>query len=290
MNIAALSGRAGRNILLIAAVLFFGIPLVWLLLAPTKTYSELLSTAPLSFGNLQNVGDAWEHIVAYKGGIIFRWIGNSVIYTVLGSILPVLFAVPAGYGLAKFRFRGRSTILFTTLVMMIVPSAALILPLYLELSALRLTNTMWAVILPSVFYPFGVYLIYLFAANSIPDSIIEAARIDGASELRILLGIFVPLARPAIVMVFFFAFVGAWNSFFLPYIMLTGSDLANLQVGLSILVVDTGALTGINFGVNDIHAPEIALASIVSVLPILLIFIFAQRHLVAGQTAAAEKG
>jgi len=155
---------------------------------------------------------------------------------------------------------------------------------------MHLTNTIWSVILPSLFYPFGVYLIYMFAANTIPDSIIEAARLDGASEIRILLSIFLPLARPAIVMVFFFAFVGAWNSFFLPYIMLTGFDLANLQTGLAFMVTDTGALTGINFGVNDVKAPEIALASIVSVLPILVIFIFAQKYLVAGQTTAAEKG
>lgn len=290
MNVAALSGKAGRNLVLLAAVIFFGTPLVWLLLAPTKTYADLLSSAPLSFGSFGNVVDAWNHIVEYKGGIIFRWIGNSLVYTVLGSALPVLLAIPAGYGLAIFRFRGRNTVLFLTLIMMIVPSAALILPLYLELSAMHLTNTIWSVILPSLFYPFGVYLIYMFAANTIPDSIIEAARLDGASEIRILLSIFLPLARPAIVMVFFFAFVGAWNSFFLPYIMLTGFDLANLQTGLAFMVTDTGALTGINFGVNNVKAPEIALASIVSVLPILVIFIFAQKYLVAGQTTAAEKG
>jgi multiple sugar transport system permease protein len=198
--------------------------------------------------------------------------------------------VPAGYALAKFRFAGRALLLFLTLVMMIVPSAALILPLYLEMSALQLTGTAWSVILPLAFYPFGVYIIFLFAATSMPDSIIEAARMDGCGEWVIFWRIFTPLARPAIVMVAFFAFVASWNAFFLPYIMLSDQDMATMQTGLQLLVANTGAVTGANFTGLPIKAPEVALAAIFSILPILLIFAFAQRHLVAGQTVAAEKG
>lgn len=288
--IAAAGGRFGRYAVLIAAVLFFGTPLVWLLLAPTKTYEQLLDLPPLAFGSFENVATAWANVVQYSDGIIFRWIGNSFLYTILGAGLATVLAVPAGYGLAKFRFPGRTAVLFATLLTMIIPGAALILPLYLELSALRITNTMWAVILPSTFFPFGVYLIYLFAANTIPDSIIEAARIDGASEGRILRSIFLPLARPAVVMVAFFAVVGAWNNFFLPFIMLTSRDLATLQSGLQIMASNTGALTGVNYTVFNIRAPEIALSALVSVLPILAIFLFAQKYLVAGQVTAAEKG
>jgi multiple sugar transport system permease protein len=209
---------------------------------------------------------------------------------VASVVLALIACVPAGYGLAKYRFHGRTTILFLTLITMVVPSAALILPLYLEMSTVGLTNTPWSVILPLAFYPFGVYLVYLFAATSVPDSIFEAARLDGASEWRAFFTVFLPLARPAIVMVAFFAFVNSWNAFFLPYIMNTDPQLANLQTGLQLLVRNTNALGGANFTGIPISEPEVALAAVISVAPILFIFLFAQRHLVAGQTAGAEKG
>lgn len=285
-----LASAGGRNIFLIAVVIFFGTPLLWLLLAPSKTRTSLASQAPLSFGNFENIGDAWNHLFSYTGGIMGTWILNSVFYTVTSVAIALIACVPAGYGLAKFRFRGRNVVLFLTLLTMVVPQAALILPLYLEMSSFGLTNTPWSVILPLSFYPFGVYLVYLFATTTIPDSIIEAARIDGASEWRTMFSIFLPLARPAIVMVGFFAFVTSWNSFFLPYIMLTDPGLANLQTGLQLLVNNTGALGGANFTKIPIQQPEVALAALVSITPILLIFLFAQRFLVAGQTIGAEKG
>ncbi len=145
-------------------------------------------------------------------------------------------SVPAGYALAKFRFRGSGVVLFATLLTMIVPAAALILPLYLEMSAVGLTNTPWSVILPLTFHPFGVYLIYLFAKTSIPDSIIEAARIDGCSELGIMMRIFVPLAWSVIAMVAFFTFVSSWNSFFLPFIMLMRCVRARSRRGKLLIV------------------------------------------------------
>jgi multiple sugar transport system permease protein len=287
--IARIAGSTGRNLLLVGALVFFGVPLVWLL-APSKTNNELTSHAPLSFGSLSNYGLAIRHLLKFDNGILLRWIANSVLYTGSGVLIALVLTIPAGYALAKFEFFGRGVLLFMTLLLMIVPSAALILPLYLEMSAVNLTNTIWAVILPSSFYPFGVYLIYLYANNSIPDSVLEAARIDGASEFRILTRIFLPLARPAVVLVAFLCFASAWNSFFLPYIMLTSADLDNLQTGLQLLVTSTNALGGANFTGIPIKAPEAALASLLAVLPILVLFLFAQKYLIGGQTAAAEKG
>jgi len=288
--VSRLAGAAGRNVLLAAVVLFFGLPMVWLLLAPGKDPAELVATSPLSFGSGEGYLEAGRHLIDYSNGIIGRWFVNSVVYSLASVVIGLATAVPAGYALATFRFPGRSALLFLTLVMMIVPPAALILPLYLEMSALRLTNTPWSVILPLAFYPFGVYIIFLFTATTMPESIIEAARLDGCGEWGIFRRIFLPLARPAVVMVAFFAFVASWNAFFLPYIMLSSQELATMQTGLQLLVANTGAVTGANFTGLPIKGPEVALAAIVSVLPILLIFAFAQRHLVAGQTAAAEKG
>lgn len=280
----------GRNLLFIMAILYFGVPIIWLMFAPTKTNNELQFLSPLAFGNFEQVAIAAENLFGYEDGIIWTWAANSLWYTLLSLVISLAVTVPAGYALAKFKFPGSRAILFITLLTMIVPSAALILPLYLEMSAFRLTNTPWAVILPHTFYPFGVYLIYLYAKTSIPDSIIEAARIDGCSEFGILMKIFVPLALPAIAMVAFFNFVASWNSFFLPFIMLNNQEYATLQTGLQILVSSTGAIGGGNQSIIPVKAPEVALAAIISILPILMVFLFAQRHLVAGQTAGAEKG
>jgi len=282
--------RGARNLLFVLAILFFGVPIVWLLLAPTKTTNQLQYLPPLAFGSFDQVGITAGNLFGYNNGMIWLWAWNSVWYTATSLVIALLVSVPAGYALAKLPFRGSTTVLFLTLLTMIVPSAALILPLYLEMSSVGLINTPWAVILPLTFHPFGVYLIYLFAKTTMPDSIIEAARIDGCSEFAIMWRIFIPVAWPAIAMVTFFVFVGAWNAFFLPFIMLNSDTLATLQLGLQLLVSSTGAIGGGGQSNIPIHAPEVALAALVSVLPILCVFLFAQRYLVAGQTAGAEKG
>jgi multiple sugar transport system permease protein len=288
--ITNVTGRLSRNLFLALAIVFFGTPIVWLLLAPSKDAVGLNEAPPLSFGSIGHYADAAVHLFSFQGGIVWVWLGNSVWYTAVSVAIALLTAVPTGFALAKFSFAGRKVILFATLLTMVVPAAALILPLYLEMSAVHLTNTPWSVILPLGFYPFGVYLVYLFAKASIPDSIVEAARLDGCSEPGILLRIFVPLARPAIIMVAFFAISDAWTSFFLPYIMLTTPTTATLQTGLQLLASGTGAIRGSGVVYTDIKAPEVALAALISILPILLVFLFAQRYLVAGQTAGAEKG
>jgi multiple sugar transport system permease protein len=287
---AHLAGRLGRNLLYLVAILYFGVPILWLLLAPTKANNALTFRPPLSFGSIEQIRIAAANLFGYENGIIWRWAWNSLWYTTLSMVVAVVVAIPAGYALAKFRFPGSRVVLFVTLLTMIVPGAALILPLYLEMSTLNLINSPWAVILPHCFFPFGVYLIYLFARTSMPDSIIEAARIDGCTEWGILLRMFVPLALPAIAMVAFFNFVGSWNSFFLPFIMLNSQDLATLQLGVQILVSTTGAIGGGNQSIIPVQAPELALAAIVSVLPILAVFLFAQRYLIAGNMAGSEKG
>ncbi|MDQ1608393.1 MAG: multiple sugar transport system permease protein [Microbacteriaceae bacterium] len=287
---AGMTSSAGRNILFIATIAFFATPIVWLLLAPTKSTNQLSYLNPLAFGSLSQLGTTANNLLSYQNGIIWAWFFNSVWYTLVSVSIALVASIPAGYALAKFRFRGNTVILFVTLLTMIVPAAALILPLYLEMSAVGMVNTPWSVILPGTFYPFGVYMIYLFAKNAIPDSIIEAARLDGASEFGILMRIFVPLARPAIIMIAFFAIVGSWNSFFLPFIMLTSANLQTLQTGLQALVSATGALGGGNLSNIAIHAPEVAFATLLSILPILLVFLFAQKYLAAGQAAGAEKG
>ena len=287
-----LGGRIGRNTLLVATVIVFGAPLLWLLLATTKTPAEITGGAPLSFGSFAQLGAAWSHLLDYQDGIILTWLRNSTVYAVASVAIALGTALPAGYALAKYRFPGRRVVLFLTLITMLVPSAALILPLYLEFSTLNLLNTPWAVILPLGFFPFGVYLVYLYAVSNIPDSLIEASRLDGCSDWGTFVRVFLPLARPVLALVGFFAFVGCWNNYFLPYIMITRTDLLTAQTGLNLLASTTPGLFGPG-GFNDqvqIFQGELALATLINILPILAVFLFAQRYLVGGQLMAAEKG
>lgn len=289
----ALRSRLGRlviSLIMLAAALFFGIPVLWLVLAPTKTSEQINHDFPFSIGNPANIIQAWQNLYQFRDGEIMHWIWNSVYYSTASVALAVVLCVTAGYGLAKFAFVGREAVLLITLISMIVPGAALILPLYVEMAALKLVGTAAAVILPAGYFPFGVYLAYMFFHASIPNTLIEAARIDGASEARIFFSIALPLARPLIGLLGFFSFVGVWSNFMLPYLMLNDNKDFPLPVGLTVLPL-FDAVTGMptSFSTLPIHEPEAALAGLVTILPILLVFLFAQRLLVSGQLTGAEK-
>jgi multiple sugar transport system permease protein len=174
---------------------------------------------------------------------------------------------------------------------MILPPAALVLPLYLEMSKAGLTGTVWSVILPLSFYPFGVYLAYLHFQANLPDSLLDAARVDGAGELRLFFSVALPLARPAIALIAFFSFVRTWTDFLLPFVMLSDDRTYTLQLGLMSLLQSTGAVNA-SSGFTDlnIHQPEAALAGLVACAPTLVAFVFAQRFLRTGLLAGAEKG
>jgi multiple sugar transport system permease protein len=287
--IAALSGRLARIAFLLAVAVFFAVPLLWLLLAPTKTDAQLASRPPLAFGSLRQLGYAWHNLMSYNNGEILLWLGNSVLYAGAGVILAVAVAIPAGYALAMYRFPARRLILVLTLIAMILPAAAMVLPIYRELAVLNLPNTRWAVILPAAFFPFGVYLSYLHFSTALPRELVEAARIDGASDLRIFRSVGVPLARPAIALVTFFAFVGSWNNYFLPYVMLVDDRLYNLQVGIGTLLSSAPVINTSNQSNLPIHRPEAALAALLSVLPIGLFFLAFQRLIGRGLLAGAVK-
>jgi multiple sugar transport system permease protein len=290
-------GRASRVasilvVVLIMALLlvFFVLPVIWLLLAPTKTAGELLDLSPLSFGAFSNVGLAWSHLVSFENGILFVWLKNSAIYSGGSLILTLLTSIPAGYALALTRFRGRKILLTITLLVMIMPSASLVLPLFLELNLFGLIGTVWSIILPFSFFPFGVYLVYIYFATSLPSEMLEAARIDGASEWQLFTRIALPLARPVVALVAFFSFVGNWNNFFLPYLVLPSSDQFPIQVGLNQLLSSTPSFNPLAGKGLNIQSPELALSIIIAILPVLVVFLFSQRALVSGMLAGSTKG
>ena len=284
------SSAVGTVVLLVSAAAFV-IPVIWLLLAPTHSRAGLTAGSSLSFGSVHDLRQAWVNLMSYQDGQVLRWLLNSVGYSAGAVLLALIMAAPAGYALAMYDFPGRRAVLNATLLTMIIPQAALILPLYLEMVQFGLIGTVWSVILPSAFFPFGVYLSYLYYNDSVPRSLLEAARTDGASELRIFWSLGLPLGRPALGLIGFFCFVQAWNQYFLPFVMFSSDNLYNLQLGLQTLISSTGAVNP-SYGATTlpIYQPEAALAAILTVAPTLVVFVVAQRYLRAGQVVGAVKG
>src|SRR5579871_409240 len=252
---------AGVAVLLFFTVFFF-VPIIWLFLAPTKTDGQLLTQSPFAFGSFGTLGSTFHRIVTYSGDSLLIWLKNSAIYSFGGTALAVAAAIPAGYGLALTQFIGRRALLSITLVVMIMPATALVLPLFLEINKLGLYGTIWALILPFGFFPFGVYLAYIYFSSAIPKDLLAAARIDGATEWGVFRFIAVPLARPIVGLVGFFAFVASWNNFFLPFVMTYDNSQYSAQVGLQQLVSQGISAPGAG-------QPEFAMAVIITVLPVL---------------------
>jgi len=267
------------------------VPLIWLLLAPSKDDDQLTNGAPLSFGTFGRIALSWKHLADYNDGVIFTWMLNSVYYTAIPLIITVAVALLAAYALATMRFPGRKAILTLTLLAMVIPATAVVLPLFLEINAFHLTNTAASVILPASFFPFGVYLAFIYFATSLPKELLEAARIDGCSEFRVFLKIALPLARPLIALLTFFSFVANWSNYFLPYVMLSEESKYNLPVGLGSLIAGTPALNPSAGGsVLSITYPEAALAGLIVVIPVAIIFMLFQRFLVRGILSGSSKG
>jgi multiple sugar transport system permease protein len=260
--------RALSLVALVAAALFFAVPLIWLILAPTKSPSQMSTRAPLGFGSFGQLGRTWDTLYAFDRGVLILWIRNSVIYCAAGALISVGVGLPAGYGLAVTHFIGRKTLLTVTLVTMLVPTNALVLPLFLEMHDVHLLGTPFGVILPFSFFPFGVYLAYLYFESTLPNEVLGAARIDGCSEWLTFRYIALPLATPVVGLMVLFNVVANWSNFFLPFVMLQGRDQFPVALGLQVL--------------QSIAPPELALALLVSCAPVMLVFLLGQRSLTSG--------
>lgn len=282
-------GRVLVVLLLITFALFFIVPIIWLLLAPTKTDRQLLLDHPFTIGEIATLLDNWQSLIAFQNGLVWTWLSNSAVYCFTALALTLIVSIPAGYALAFTEFPGRKTLLALTLVVMLVPGTALVLPIFLELSAMRLIGSPLAVILPFSFFPFGVYLTYIFFSTAISRDLLDAARIDGAGEFQIFARIAMPLATPVIALVGFFSFTSNWNNYFLPYVTVPGRK-APIQVGIAELLSNVGLFNPTNAASTTISLSTLALATLLAVAPVLIVFLFAQRFLVAGLTAGATKG
>ncbi|WP_345800871.1 carbohydrate ABC transporter permease [Microbacterium sp. AZCO] len=269
-------------------LLFFIVPMVWLVLAPTKTPRQLLLDNPFSFGAFGTLASNWRELMEFQNGIVWVWLGNAALYSGAALILTLVVSIPAGYALALVEFRFRRLLLVATLIVMLIPNTALVLPIFLELSALKLVGTPLSVILPFSFFPFGVYLTYIYFSTAVSRDLLNAARIDGAGEFRVFAQVAMPLATPVIALVGFFNLVGNWNNYFLPFVMVPGRK-APIQVGLAELLSNVPLFNPTTAGSVTIDLPVLAMATILSVAPVLIIFLFSQRFLVSGMTAGGTK-
>ncbi|MGN7970756.1 carbohydrate ABC transporter permease [Microbacterium sp. 22296] len=263
-----LVSRTSAMLVMAVFTVYFLLPLWWLLVASSKSTGDILTTNPLWFADMRLFSNIGE-LFAYRDGIFLRWLGNSLLYAGLGGAVATLLAAMAGYALAKYRFPGRELVFDVVLGGVLVPATALALPLFLIFSQVQLTNTFWAVFLPSLVSPFGVYLARIFAASSVPDELLEASRLDGAGEIRTFFTVSLRLMSPALVTMFLFQFVAIWNNFFLPLIMLRSEELFPVVFGLY----------GWNNQLNQI--PElrglVLIGALLSVIPLIVIFLLLQR-------------
>jgi multiple sugar transport system permease protein len=262
---------------------YFLIPVWWLLVSSTKTKEEFTTTAALWFtpDGFTNLIDNLRTLFTYDSSVYVHWLVNSVLYAGVGALLGTLVASLCGYALAKYQFRGREVIFNVVLSGVLVPATALALPLFLIFSQVQLTNTYWSVFLPSIVSPFGVYLARIYAASSVPNELLEAARLDGSGEVRTFFTVGVRLMSPALVTMFLFQFVAIWNNFFLPLIMLRDQTLFPVTLGLYAWNSAIG------------QAPElrslVIIGALVSIVPLLLAFLSLQRFWSGGLAAGSVK-
>ncbi|KRC51257.1 ABC transporter permease [Leifsonia sp. Root227] len=265
-------------VLLAVSTIYFLFPLWWLLVAATKPFGEQFSGSGLWFDGF-GLFDNLARLTAQNDGIFWQWMLNSLVYCGLGAAIGTVLSAMGGYALAKYDFPGRGAAFGVILAAVLVPKILFTLPLYLMFSGVHLINNPLAVLLPSIVSPFGVYLARVFAAQSVPDEVIEAGRLDGASEFRIFRAISTKMMLPALVTIFLFQFVDIWNNYLLPAMVLGDDHMQPVTVGL----------VGWNASHVAVPPPLVVIGSLVSVVPLIVAFLALQRFWRAGMTAGAVK-
>ena len=270
---------------MLALLVYFLLPLFWLGVAATKTTGDLFTTFGLWFGNDFDLGANIATTFTYGGGVYVRWMLNTFLYSVVSAAAAALLCAMGGYGFAKFRFRGNNAMFGVILGSIMVPTTALAIPTYLLFSRVGLVNTPWAIILPSLVSPFGLYLMRVYAQDAIHDNLLEAARIDGAGELRIFFQVVLRSLAPGLVTVLLFTLVATWNNYFLPLIMLNDPSLYPITVGLS--AWSSQSVGG--SGASSELLPLVITGSLLSVIPLIAAFLLLQRYWQSGLTAGGIK-
>ena len=294
MNLTSNRSRAYKvlsMIILFVLAFLFLFPLYWIVTGAFKTSQDIYSTTPVfwpsqwTMANFAKLFDRRSAPLFQLGALVgptvpgaIRWLVNTVFMAVAAMVLTCLTASMAGYALAKKRFVGR-TLLFSLIVCaMALPKQVILIPLLKEMSALHLYDTLWAVIFPTVGWPFGVFLMKQFS-EGIPGEILEAARVDGASEARTFFSIVLPMVKPGVGALAIFTFINSWNDYFMQLVMLASSSNYTISLGIATMQAETS----IDIGLLMAGA---ALAAI----PIILVFLVFQKYFTQGITMGAVKG
>ncbi|MFJ8109149.1 carbohydrate ABC transporter permease [Streptomyces sp. NPDC096132] len=288
---ARTKGRRPRRstpltIAMLAALAYFLLPLLWLLIASTKSTQDLFNSFGLWFSHTPQLLTNIRETFAQDDGVFVHWLLNTVVYAVVSAVGAALLAAAGGYGFAKFRFRGDRAAFNLVLGAVMVPTTALAIPTYLLFAKAGLVNTPWAIILPSLVNPFGLYLMRVYAQDAVPDSLLEAARIDGAGETRIFFRIALRLLAPGLVTVLLFTLVATWNNYFLPLIMLNDPNLYPITVGLASWAAQ--AQNG-GAGASSDMLALVVTGSLISVVPLVVAFLMLQRYWQSGLATGGVK-
>jgi multiple sugar transport system permease protein len=275
-----LLGRVAVNTVVGIGVLYTLLPVLWLVLAATKDRDALARSDVLSLGGfsfLSNLADLSRE----DAGLYGRWYVNSLLYAVVGAAVSALVSLACGYAFDKYQFRHKEKLFGLVLAAVMVPQTVLALPLYLMASGAGLVNTFWAVFIPVLFNPFGVYLGRIFSQGYVPDEVLSAARIDGAGELAMYARVALPMLGPGLVTDVLFQLTAIWNNFFLPMVMLSDQKLYPLSLGLYIW--------NSSARVDPDYYPVVITGSLLAVLPLIVAFVLLQRFWRSGLTAGAVK-
>ncbi|MFI6481112.1 carbohydrate ABC transporter permease [Nonomuraea sp. NPDC050663] len=254
--------------ILVLGALYCLFPVSWVVVAATKTPGELFSTATFSFGSglFSNLAD----LFAYRDGVFWLWMVNTILYAGGGALLSTLVSAAAGFALAKYRFPGRNAVFNVLIGGILVPGVVLAMPQYLLFSKIGLADTYWSVLLPQILHPYSIYLARVYSQAAIPDSLLEAGRLDGASEWLLLRRVALPMMVPGLVTIFLFQFVAIWNNFLLPFIMLGDDGKFPLTVGL---------YTMLAAGANQPSLYNLIITgTLVALVPLIALFLTMQRY------------
>ena len=290
MSVATADHQGDRKVrvlttaLLLLFLIYTLTPLFYLLVSVTKTDSELFETFGLWFARDWHVGENLRAIFTYDGGVYLRWLFNTAFYSLTSALGASLVAAAAGYAFAKFDFVGRRGLFAAILGAVLVPHTALVIPLFLLLTKMGLVDTPLAVILPSMVSPLGVYLMRVYAETAVPNELLDAARIDGAGEGRIFASVAARLLVPGFITVLLLTFVGAWNNYFLPLVVLSNARLFPLTVGLAAWYQQASAGSG-----AQALFSLVLTGALVSILPSIAVFLLMQRYWQGGLSLGSVK-
>jgi multiple sugar transport system permease protein len=271
------------TIVMLVFASYFLFPLYWLVVASTKSNDDLFSSFGLWFADF-NLIENIRTVFTIQDGVYVRWLANSFLYSIVSGVGAAFLATAAGYAFAKYKFPGSNAMFSIILGSIMVPLTALALPTYLLFARAQLTDTYWAIIIPSLVSPFGVYLMRVYAADAVDTALIESGRVDGVGELRIFFSIALRLLMPGTVTVLLFALVSTWNNYFLPLIMLSSTDKFPLTVGLALWQQTAAA----GSGAQALFSAVIT-GSLISIIPLVIAFIFLQRYWQSGLATGGVK-